>query len=166
MSRKSLLIVAVATIATAALSADLIVTKGNVATFYREFTRLTKEPQVVSPLIATLCTLSPNRVQAGPHEGALVHYYANSVALPTRSSNMTRFTVGSVIVKEKLGEDRKVTGVGGMIKHEPGYDPENGDWEYFYSGEGKFGSGRIASCADCHRKAKDTDFVYTVWSLR
>jgi hypothetical protein len=164
---------AVATVAAvAAVSAELIVNEKNARTFYREFTRLTKRPHVVAPLTAALCTIPSQAVverekqMTGPHYKASVHLYANPIAMPAITSRITAFAVGSIIVKEKLADDGKVWGVGGMVKREVGYDASNGDWEYFYYGSpGEFSSGRIRSCIDCHRAAKTTDYVYSVWSL-
>ena len=102
----------------------------------------------------------------GPHYKASVHIYANPVALSAVAYRVTQFPVGSIVVKEKLGDGDKLAGIGGMIKRAAGYDPSNGDWEYFYyeSPEG-LTSGRITSCVECHRAAKGTDYVYSVWSL-
>ncbi len=82
--------------------------------------------------------------------------------------------MGSVIVKQKqmmgyLDKDgrqihERDTGVGGMVKRAPGYDPKHGDWEYFYfENTGKIESGRIASCVNCHVSAKDRDYVFGTW---
>lgn len=166
--------VAFSMIATIALSAEFVVNEKNVATFYRAFPRLTEEPLPTSPLMSMLCTLNPSREevarleeldkqQRGPHYGVRSHLYANPLALPIIPGRMNGYPVGSILVKEKLNGDLQVTGVGGMIKRDPGYDPENGDWEYFYSGEGRFGSGHLRNCVDCHRSARDTDFVFTAW---
>ena len=55
-------------------------------------------------------------------------------------------------------------GVGGMIKRPAGYDPEHGDWEYFYFEQPtKIEHGRIASCVQCHAAAKSSDFIFGSW---
>jgi hypothetical protein len=166
---------ALAAVSSAAISAELVVTEANVQTFYGGFTRLTHQPHRVAPVTAMLCTLNPSpeaveleKRKTGPHFRALVHLYANPAAIPTFSNSGAAFAVGSVIVKEKLGgKGSQVTGIGGMIKRAPGYDPENGDWEYFYYGKpGEFGSGRIDNCVACHRAAKATDHVYSFSFLK
>jgi hypothetical protein len=77
------------------------------------------------------------------------------------------YPVGAAVVKRKLREknDKLVaSGVGGMIKRAPGYDPKHGDWEYFYfEDEAKIESGKIDSCVNCHRLAAKTDFVFGNW---
>lgn len=50
-----------------------------------------------------------------------------------------------------------------MIKREPGYDPQHGDWEYLYvvqKPEKKVTRGRLESCIKCHWQAKDRDYVF------
>ena len=160
------------TVAVAAASAALVVNEKNARTFYRDFTRLTKHPHLVAPLTATLCTTLSHAVverekrTTGPHYRTSIHLYANPAAIAAVNGQLPQFPVGSVIVKEKLADAGKVSGVGGMIKREAGYDASNGDWEYFYYGNpGEFSSGRIRSCIECHRAAKSTDYVYSVWSL-
>ena len=167
-----ILVFAVVTVAVVAVAADFVVTEQNAPTFYRDFTRLTERPQLVAPLTATLCInpsgaiVEQEKVMTGPHYRAVVHLYANPVAMPAVTNRTTAFPVGSVIVKEKLAGDGKVSGVGGMVKRAVGYDASNGDWEYFYYGKpGDFSSGRIGSCIDCHRAAKTNDYVYSVRSL-
>lgn len=167
-----LLGIALAVVAVAAASTQIVVNEGNALSFYRDFTRLTRQPHLVSPVTAALCTIPSaaategEKQRLGPHYQARVHVYANPVAMPAVTSHLTAFPIGSVIVKEKLMDDGKVSGVGGMIKREAGYSPKDGDWEYFYYGEPReFASGRIDGCIGCHRLAKTTDFVYSVWSL-
>jgi hypothetical protein len=165
------LLCAVAAGAAGIASAELAVTEANAATFYRNFVRLTERPHPVAPLTAALCTIPSQAVVeremqvSGPHYQTSVHLYASRSALPTIKSRARPFPAGAVIVKEKLASDGKVSGVGGMIKRRPGYDAANGDWEYFYfGGPGEFSSGRIESCVTCHRAAKSTDHVYSVWN--
>jgi hypothetical protein len=52
-----------------------------------------------------------------------------------------------------------------MIKRAKGYDPANGDWEYFFHDKaGKFTSGKLATCANCHNTAVQ-DHTFSVWRL-
>lgn len=58
----------------------------------------------------------------------------------------------------------EMIGLGGMIKRPAGFDPEHGDWEYFYAnGETHLQSGPIATCVDCHTSASDRDYVFGKW---
>ena len=80
--------------------------------------------------------------------------------------------VGTIIIKEKytqLEDANQRTNphsFGVMIKHEPGYNPEHGDWEYAYielGDEMKITSaarGKLANCIDCHANAKTADYVF------
>ena len=75
----------------------------------------------------------------------------------------TPVPVGTVVVKEKLADHNK-TAVGTMTKREPGYDPENGDWEYGYRelrADAPPPSGdKLDSCIACHRIARGKDYLY------
>jgi hypothetical protein len=54
-----------------------------------------------------------------------------------------------------------------MVKRAPGFDSAQGDWEYFYFDDpSKIESGRMASCIECHRTAKQTDYVFGLWANR
>lgn len=74
---------------------------------------------------------------------------------------------GAIVVKEKhLGltvASLRLHAYARMIKREPGYYPEGGDWEYEYVDlipERKETRGRLAECAACHASAKDRDYLF------
>lgn len=150
----------------------LVVTKESAATFYREFKRLTKEPRHVAPLTATLCItpskelMDKEKAMTGPHHQNWIQIYANSIAADSIAAKGAKFPEGAVIVKEKLsGDGNSMTGIGGMVKRAKGYDPANGDWEFFfYTPGGDFTTGKLANCIDCHNGGK-RDHVFSVWSL-
>jgi hypothetical protein len=77
--------------------------------------------------------------------------------------------VGTVVVKEKHKDilaEGPPNEYGAMIKHEPGYDPQHGDWEYLYvvrQPEKKVTRGKLASCIDCHEHAKNRDYVFRTY---
>jgi hypothetical protein len=53
-----------------------------------------------------------------------------------------------------------------MIKRPPGYDPDHGNWEFFYFEDPvKIESGKIASCVDCHNIARQ-DHVFGDWAKK
>ena len=149
-----------------------VITKDSAATFYREFKRLTPTPRLVAPLTAELCITPPKemldkeKAMTGPHHRHVIHIYANASAADSIAANEAKFPEGAVIVKEKLGDDaHPVTGIGGMVKRAKGYDPANGDWEFFfYTPGGDFTAGKLANCIDCHNGGK-RDHVFSVWSL-
>lgn len=165
-------------IATAALLAPLlavaeppVVTKESATTFYRDFKRLTETPRYVAPLTAMLCLIPPKEVldkesaMTGPHTREFIHLYASRSAADTITSNEAEFPEGAILVKEKLRRDAKITGIGGMIKRAKGYDPRNGDWEFFFfTPGGDFTTGRLANCIGCHNGGK-RDHVFSVWNL-
>jgi hypothetical protein len=66
----------------------------------------------------------------------------------------------------RMRENARIpNGVGGMVKRHKGYDPANGDWEYFYFEDAsKIESGRISSCIQCHSRASDRDYVFGDWA--
>ena len=74
-----------------------------------------------------------------------------------------KFPVGSVIVKEKLPakDSSTVELMTAMVKHESGYNPKNGDWEFLVlDGSGKIETrGKLESCQACHLMEKATDYV-------
>ena len=154
----------------AALAAPpAMIDKDSVKTFYRKFTRLTKEPMEVGRILSIACVglPSPGEIEAqekksGPHLGSWVHYYANNEAVPTYRTQKYPFQIGSVIVKEKLAKDGTVAGVGGMRKREAGFDASHGDWEFFYTdAKTGFQIGSLKTCVECHSTAKAFDHVFT-----
>jgi hypothetical protein len=161
-------------------SEPLTVTEANARTFYLQYARLTKEPHRVAlggPAGSVLCRAAipaTDRAEAekrlGPHFAGTVHYYANPEAARTLQQSGTEFPEGSVIVKEKLGLKAKpadpdpVLEIGGMVKRAKGFDPANGDWEYFFHDQsGKLTTGKLlANCAACHNSAV-ADHVFAAW---
>ncbi len=145
--------------------AEVAITKGSVSTFYRQFQRLTKEPYRVPPAFAGLCASAPPPATY-THASPSIHIYANPQAADTIAQKRKVFPTGAVIVKEKLGDNGAVTGIGGMVKRAAGFDPKSGDWEWFYSEKASgFSIGKLQNCADCHANSKHTDYVISVWKL-
>lgn len=142
---------------------------------------MTATPAFANPALAMLCVgvsesaVQAKKTQTGPHTHSSVSIFMSEDAAKTFLSGVPPYATGAVIVKQKhrlayhLDGDfsKKVQpadGVGGMVKREPGYDPEHGDWEYFYFEDpSEIESGRIASCVECHRAAKNTDYVFGHW---
>lgn len=173
MMRPALLVAAAALLLGPTPPERLEVTGENVHSFYKSFDRLNDEPIEVSAWLSAACAPAFGHdhdrarevERAGPHAQALVHLYARGVDKSTFASHERQFPVGTIVVKEKLTDDFKPDGVGGMRKMPPGYDPEGGDWLYFYSSKsGGFFSGRLENCRSCHLRAKESDFVYFVSS--
>jgi hypothetical protein len=116
-----------------------------------------------------------------------VHVYVNTAAREAIQPNGPKFPVGSVIVKEKFPGDWKGGSVKNdwrderlvlgnstvltvMRKHEAGFDPKNGDWEYFV-GDPKTlrlstpDARALKTCQSCHALYKDRDFVTKTYLL-
>jgi hypothetical protein len=151
-----------------------------IAREYRSLTLLTSEPAWVDPQLAVMCVASsPEEIERsveryGPHAYARVNIYMNGRAAAAFRQGREGYPVGSVVVKQKLtlgprGGDAsalpQADGVGGMVKRPAGYDPEHGDWEYFYFEDPtKIDAGRIASCVQCHAGAANRDYVFGDWA--
>jgi hypothetical protein len=159
-----------------------------VARDYAKLTLVTPEAVFVNPELAMFCRgasqeyVERARKTQGPHAHTQIRVFmslAAAEAFKLRQKDEAQpaaaYPVGSIVVKEKKGafyfvgrgEERSKThdGVGGMIKREKGYDPEHGDWEYFYFEDAaKVESGRIASCVACHAGAAATDYVFGSWA--
>jgi len=149
---------------------------------------VTPEAVFVNPELAMLCRgasqadVERARKMQGPHAHTRIRVFMSTGAAEAfklrqkdEPPSAAAYPVGSIVVKEKKGEsyfvgrgtERSKTddGVGGMIKRERGYDPEHGDWEYFYFEDpAKVESGRIVSCVACHAGAAATDYVFGNWA--
>jgi hypothetical protein len=160
-----------------------------VARTFRQLRLVTKTPVEVDQHFAMLCIgvqqfhVEESRKRAGPHALTAIRIYMNDLAHDAFVNRTAIYPVGSVIVKEKRGleyvvgeyvvgrpSQSKATtpdGVGGMIKRARGYDPDHGDWEYFYfEDDSKIESGRIANCVQCHQSAGATDHVFGDWARK
>lgn len=152
--------------------------------FRTRLVKINTKPVSVSTEIFALCRGLTNEELAGmrqsgtgPHFLTSINVYANELAKPEFDKQKPeKFAVGSVIIKEKAethsygfnfpGVSGK-KGIGGMIKREPGYDSDNGDWEYFYQDEaGRLVSGKMKNCITCHSGTKQSDYVFGSWKNR
>lgn len=147
------------------------ITEQSVFSFYKKLSLLTPAPLIVSARVAAACApVSPPSAIAeeerrfGPHAEASINLYVNDAAKRAIEDESQRFPPGAVIVKEKLAPGgESMVAVGGMVKRAPGFDPANGDWEYFYAARSAgFTSGRLANCIACHAQAKSDDYVFPV----
>ena len=141
----------------------------DVAKNYRQMRAVTTQPVYVDPRLMMLCRwLRPEEIEAaekknGPHAISQIKIYMNEPGAEAFEKASKQFPVGSIIVKEKQGLR---DGVGGMVKRPPGYDPDHGDWEFFYFEDpAKIESGRIASCVNCHDAARQ-DHVFGDWAKK
>ncbi|MFN0204792.1 MAG: cytochrome P460 family protein [Planctomycetota bacterium] len=153
-----------------------------IAISYKGFQLMTPVPHQVSLASTTICFMTPerfieiNKEQSGVHAFASINIYMNNPAASSYNKQTNNYPAGSIVIKDKLSIDAppnridglkysQKPGVGGMIKRAPGYDPEHGDWEYFYfENPSKITNGRIANCVQCHTNAKDRDYVFGGWA--
>jgi hypothetical protein len=131
---------------------------------YRQWTRVNPEPALVSSQAASLCAIALQA--AGPHgPDNYITVYVNDVGRHAMMEEKTpHFPQGSVIIKEKLMKPTSTTPelLTVMLKREPGYNPESGDWEYMVvDGTGKSvqARGKLENCQSCHLMDKDTDYI-------
>jgi hypothetical protein len=129
---------------------------------YRTWTLVNPAPVKMEPAVAQLCAAV---VRDSPHRDRFVSVYVNEAG---REAMMTRlrpkFPRGSVIIKEKLSDEggRAPELLTAMVKHEEGYNPGSGDWEYLVL-DGSVSKiekrGKLSGCSGCHVAYRDTDYV-------
>ena len=143
-------------------------TAAEIAIGYTSLSLMTPEPVWVGAALTVAC-IGPtpqqeelSRKTYGVHDNNRINVFMNDRAAKIFQSSKHSYPVGSIIVKQK-----QFRGVGGMIKRSPGFDPEHGDWEYFYFEDSqKIQSGKIASCVNCHAGAGETDHVFGGWASK
>ncbi len=91
-----------------------------------------------------------------PH-GAFTQIWASASALSAKKAPLP---AGSIIVKEGMGQDKKVSSVVVMYKVK-GFNPEAGDWFWaLYDPDGTAkASGKVAACISCHSVKADNDYL-------
>ena len=154
-----------------------------VSAYAVSYEKVTDKEVLVNPELAMLCRganqqdIDKARIKNGPHAYAAILVYMNNLATVAFDSNSASYPVGSVIIKQKkfhpywmdngkLGVE-VVSGVCGMVKRPVGYDPEHGDWEYFYFNDSQnVESGKISSCILCHASTDARDHVFGSWRTK
>lgn len=127
-------------------------------------TKVNDEPAIMHREAAAKCA-SARDAQNGPHARFYLSVYVNDIGRKVIADVKPKFPVGTLLVKEKLRLPTSRTPElrTAMYKHEPGYDPDHGDWEYFViTGEDLqvTARGKLENCRDCHLAKKDTDYVF------
>ena len=147
---------------------------------YRQWTKVNPVPAIFHSQIATLCAdvrATQSRMETGnPHRDKFITVFVNDVGRHAMmEEKVPRFPQGSIIVKEKLStkESTEPELLTVMTKREPGFNPDNGDWEYMaLDGTGKSvqARGQLRHCQACHETVKQTDYVsrnyvpYEIWT--
>jgi hypothetical protein len=138
---------------------------------YASWPAVTPQPIRVPERAFVLCRSSREmdrqQRERGPHFAPAVKVFANPIALATLRTT-SAMPVGSMVVKEKWwnANDAEPSAYAAMVKREPGYDSENGDWEYVFvqlKGGRRVERGRIKSCIACHQGAAPHDYLYRTY---
>ncbi len=96
--------------------------------------------------------------------------YVNAIGADAARARSFPFPAGSELVKESIDTDTLHVFVITAMRKVPGFDPDNGDWQYgmFERGEtGEFagmwaevGTDMHMMCVSCHTGAAANDFVF------
>jgi hypothetical protein len=101
-----------------------------------------------------------------PHESKFIRVWVNKIGRKALLEMKTpNFPVGSMIIKEKLAEEKSETPelLTAMVKRERGYDTAGGDWEYAVLQGSPFkiiASGKLDNCQACHYPQKEDGYVF------
>ncbi|HEY0004926.1 MAG TPA: cytochrome P460 family protein [Pyrinomonadaceae bacterium] len=137
---------------------------------YRKWTRVHTTPLPLSTTLDGLCR-APTQVNlietsSNPHRQNYFSVYVNEAGSQAMlSQSKPVFPPGSIIVKEKLPakDSTRALMLTVMIKHDKGFNPATGDWEYAVTnGEGSEieWRGTRANCHACHALKNETDYVF------
>lgn len=160
--------------------APLTVTQTTAEIEFADWPTATERPVRVFPPVVYACGPGTNEQggrwaegggekRHGPHFKHSIVVRANPGAMEEFKAGGTPLPVGTVVVKEKHADllaKAPLAEYGAMIKREPGYDPQHGDWEYLYVVRGpekKVTRGRLESCIECHSHAKDKDYLFRTY---
>jgi hypothetical protein len=148
---------------------------------FADWPAATDSPVHVSPLATYFCALyrapdSPRgwvqnggEKRHGPHFQHWIVVRVSPTAIEPFKAGDAPMPVGTTVVKEKHTDilaKEPVAEYGAMVKREPGYDPEHGDWEYVYvvlKPQKNVTRGRLESCIECHAHAKDQDYLFRTY---
>ncbi|MBX3063940.1 MAG: cytochrome P460 family protein [Anaerolineae bacterium] len=155
-----------------------------IATDYKSLVKVTEQPHRFSSIYVMLLCRLPTELERqmaeSPHGApskeatdeefghVLLNVYVSAPAEAIfrqlgKDQTPDQFPVGTVIVKEKIAEeDMSLDALGIMIKHESGFNPAGGDWEYAYWEAGKLtrDTSLLQNCQSCHSRQTQTDSVF------
>lgn len=141
---------------------------------YKEWQKVNGKPIKFAIVNPQLCAapsighqaLPTTQFEQGIHKDKFITVYVNKAGKSQMMADrITKFPVGTTIVKEKLAtpDSTEPELLTVMIKRARGFDTRNGDWEYLVlSGDAQTvtAEGKIESCISCHRTVKDNDYVF------
>jgi hypothetical protein len=145
---------------------------------YSGWPSVTEKPYPVAAEFFQLCAppSSPEQIEKleavkkshGPHYKAAIIVRVNTVGASQFKTGQA-VPAGTVVVKEKYADfynpEAKPVAVAFMIKHEPGYDSSNGDWEYAFQKllpdeDHTLARGKLETCIDCHKGTRSKDYLF------
>jgi hypothetical protein len=138
---------------------------------YRAWHKVNQKPELMSSTLSELCIAPPpphmvRLDKLEPHKDKFINVFVNEAGYNEFISKKNPlFSVNTVIVKEKLPSATKSIPelLTVMVKREAGFDPKNGDWEYFaFNGQGTqvTSGGKVQHCQECHEDQKSEDYVF------
>lgn len=138
---------------------------------YRSWVKVTPKPIVLPPMVAVACAanLPMNNMPDDHTDKSQKKFFLVFVNRIGRAAMMAHdgraFPKGTIIVKEKHSSETSISPelLTVMIKHQAGYSPETGDWEYMATNGAATSvekRGKLENCQACHVTMKDQDFVY------
>lgn len=132
---------------------------------YKGWTLVNPAPVLMAPQAAIACAQAVGRTDKSPHLNKFISVYVNETGREAMTTQISpKFPPGSMIVKEKLASEssQQPELLTAMVKHEKGYNPASGDWEYLvldgHASEIKE-RGSLESCNSCHAAYQQSDFV-------
>jgi len=143
---------------------------------YRTWAKGNDKPLYLEPSVGARCAGPlPEDLKPNPHVPRYFTVYVNETGRKAFfAKDDATFPSGSVIVKEKYPAIRRAHGAYSapdfsatpelltvMIKHDPGYDKANGDWEFFAcDGNGNPMRGSVKHCQACHQRTASPTHVF------
>ncbi len=149
---------------------------------YKSWHLATLTPVAMSPAVSELCMAKvPShtlRHPPNPHMPSYFQVYVNPIGKEAFLDKSKPFPVGTMILKEKLAGSSKVgldelvkqtpELVTAMVKRVPGFDPDNGDWQYvvLLGDASKATTEGLKHCAACHASRKSQRFVFADYPIQ
>jgi hypothetical protein len=142
---------------------------------YKNWTKVNSAPQLMPQRVAEACAiwLSPKGGvvdgETNPHRDTYFTVYVNDIGRSAMLEQKNpKFPEGSVIVKEKLPDEKSRTPelLTVMIKQKKGYNRANGDWEYMVvdgTGTKVEGRGNLQNCQSCHFANEKSDYIFRTY---
>ena len=132
---------------------------------YQRWTRVNPKPLLFHAASAAQCAAAFPSQLPSPHREKYITVYVNDAGKRAMLTQETPFfPVGTVIVKEKRATPAAAPELlTVMVKHQKGFNPDNGDWEYAVldgSAARIQAQGRLANCQSCHQGQKRLDYTF------